>query len=109
MDKNPIVGRKAELDGIRNGLSSGGSAKGFLFTGKEGIGKSTLLQESWREISMPDNLAYGLHPISLQLLTKLKPPPPWLEAWTRHPPICEKAYLPLPGHSDKRLLNLNEN
>ena len=51
MDKNPIVGRKAELDGIRNGLSSGGSAKGFLFTGKEGIGKSTLLQESWREIS----------------------------------------------------------
>ena len=38
MDKNAIVGRKAELDGIRNGLSSGGSAKGFLFTGKEGIG-----------------------------------------------------------------------
>lgn len=51
MDKNAIVGRKAELDGIRNGLSSGGSAKGFLFTGKEGIGKSALLQESWREIS----------------------------------------------------------
>jgi hypothetical protein len=51
MDKNSIVGRKAELDGIRNGLSSGGSAKGFLFTGKDGIGKSTLLQESWREIS----------------------------------------------------------
>ncbi|MBT3570642.1 MAG: ATP-binding protein [Opitutae bacterium] len=51
MDKNPIVGRKAELDGIRIGLSAGGSAKGFLFTGKEGIGKSTLLQESWREIS----------------------------------------------------------
>ena len=51
MDKNPMVGRKAELDGIRNGLSTGGSAKGFLFTGKEGIGKSTLLQESWREIS----------------------------------------------------------
>ena len=51
MDKNVIVGRKAELDGIRNGLASGGSAKGFLFTGKEGIGKSALLQESWREIS----------------------------------------------------------
>ena len=51
MHKNAIVGRKAELDGIRNGLSSGGSTKGFLFTGKEGIGKSTLLQESWREIS----------------------------------------------------------
>jgi hypothetical protein len=51
MYKNAIVGRKPELDGIRNGLSSGGSAKGFLFTGKEGIGKSALLQESWREIS----------------------------------------------------------
>ncbi|MBC8348972.1 MAG: ATP-binding protein [Verrucomicrobia bacterium] len=51
MEKNAIVGRKAELDGIRNGLSAGGSAKGFLFTGKAGIGKSALLQESWREIS----------------------------------------------------------
>jgi hypothetical protein len=55
MDKNAIVGRKAELDGIRNGLSSGGSAKGFLFIGNEGIGKSTLLQESWREISQTGN------------------------------------------------------
>lgn len=55
MDKIAIVGRKAELDGIRNGLSSGGSAKGFLFIGNEGIGKSTLLQESWREISRSGN------------------------------------------------------
>jgi hypothetical protein len=51
MDNSVMVGRKAEIDGIRNGLSSGGSAKGFLFTGKEGIGKSTLLKQSWREIS----------------------------------------------------------
>jgi hypothetical protein len=62
MDKNSIVGRKAELDGIRNGLSSGGSAKGFLFTGKDGIGKSTLLQESWREISQTGHACIWIAP-----------------------------------------------
>ena len=62
MNKNAIVGRKAELDGIRNGLSSGGSAKGFLFTGKEGIGKSALLQESWREISQAGHACIWIAP-----------------------------------------------
>ncbi|MBT5910846.1 MAG: ATP-binding protein [Opitutae bacterium] len=62
MNKKSVVGRRAELDGIRNGLSAGGSAKGFLFIGKEGIGKSTLLQESWREISQVTDACIWIAP-----------------------------------------------
>jgi hypothetical protein len=51
MDNKSIVGRQAELDGIRNGLSSNGSAKGFIFIGEAGIGKTTMLEESWRTLS----------------------------------------------------------
>ncbi|MFP6886355.1 MAG: ATP-binding protein, partial [Opitutales bacterium] len=51
MDNKSFVGRKAELDGIRNGLSAGGSAKAFLFTGESGMGKTALLEESWKVLS----------------------------------------------------------
>ena len=54
-DNKSIVGRQAELDAIRNGLSSHGSAKGFLFIGEAGIGKSTMLEESWRTLSLTPN------------------------------------------------------
>jgi hypothetical protein len=55
MNNKSIVGRQAELDGIRNGLSSNGSAKGFLFIGEAGIGKTTMLEESWRTLSSTPN------------------------------------------------------
>ena len=55
MDNKSIVGRQAELDGIRNGLSPSGSAKGFLFIGEEGIGKTAMLEESWRTLSSSPN------------------------------------------------------
>ena len=48
METKAFIGRKAELDGIRNGFSSGGSAKAFIFTGEHGIGKSALLSKSWQ-------------------------------------------------------------
>jgi len=48
METKAFIGRKAELDGIRNGFSSGGSAKAFIFTGDHGIGKTALLSKSWQ-------------------------------------------------------------
>lgn len=51
MENMTFIGRKAEIDGIRNGFSGGGSAKGFLFTGETGIGKTTLLQKTWQALS----------------------------------------------------------
>ena len=49
METKAFIGRKAELDGVRNGFSSGGSAKAFIFTGEHGIGKTALLSKSWLE------------------------------------------------------------